>query len=159
MDTVEFKALIHAGMWKSTRGGGPQKIFMKIEDKESGVRIVDMEFTAEEFANVLMGNTWVAGPMVKIAPDALKFIGCQEIFKTVEIPLPETWHYISDPKEREALGRPILAPFEVEGWRGCVLDLFNHNLRSKGIAKVGFRRWLRPDGTPFVVESPEEEGE
>ena len=130
---------------KVTQSKGPGYISITISDENSHCTIVNVEVPFEQFALAITG--------LGHQPCALEYYEGAPIGKVRECKteLIEAPGYVPV-LEREAIGRSILAPYEVDGWKGYVDDLFNSNksVRTKNPddpikRRVGFSRYISKD--------------
>lgn len=119
---------------------GPPYIELSINDDLSGSQFVTVRVSLAEFAEALTGPGHVECEF-DFRPD---LVGLRRETKDEWIagdPLP----YAREGLPRENLAAPRLAPFEVDGWKGRVDDLFNHYRRNREGARVTFVRYVKPE--------------
>lgn len=116
-----------------TSGGDESTPFrLTIEDDDASCEIIDARIDAENFCNLLTNRQCECEAEVR--PDN---IGKRIEVKTEQVPAVGVWIKEED---RAAEARKAFAPFEVDGWKGCVSDLFNHHRGSGSTRNVTFTR-------------------
>jgi hypothetical protein len=123
---------------------GEKWIVVEIGDESSGCYAVTVKVSLENFAEALMGRSEVDCEMNF---NDSGVIGKLHQHKEEIVPVPEGFGY-NQKKDKAAIAA-VLAPFEVDGWKGRKEDLFNITHRSAGNNKmrVVFTRY---------VDAPEE---
>lgn len=110
-------------------------VLIKIRDEDSSCYILQLKLSLEEYARALMneGDVECEAEFYKGAP-----IGKVREYKTELVDRPKKARFAAEPEARE-----LLAPFNVDGWRGRAADLFNyHNWRGEDKVEVTFERWV-----------------
>lgn len=120
-------------------GSDKEIISIKIGDSASHKQFVEVEIGLREFALVLTGQGHVT---CQFELNNVELVGKIREHKTEMVPLPESYYGMSG----EALAC-LLAPFETNGWKGCLSDLKNgkcHSTNPDGqrVANVGFIRYV-----------------
>lgn len=114
--------------------GTSDGIHLTIEDDKSGCRIIELTFTFEEFAKAVTASYGDAE--FEYYPNCP--VGLTSEYKMEIVPFSQTW-----PEDRKAAA-VALKPFEVDGWKGDISDLFNHHrYTGDGKQEVGFRRYIK----------------
>lgn len=119
---------------------GPEYIQISVNDDLSSTQFVTVRVPLAAFAAAITGLGHVECEF-DLRPD---LIGMKRENKEEWIasePLPYTMEGLA----RENLAAPLLAPFEVDGWKGRVDDLFNHHRRNREGARVTFVRYVEPE--------------
>lgn len=116
---------------------------VRISDDTSGCRILEVNFSLADFMDILTGRSGVSAEG-EYYPDMP--VGCTREHKEEVLPRPKGYDRNSKEVDR------LIAPFEVDGWRGRKEDLHNHHRwtsDTKGVrgVRVTFSRFVRPDGT------------
>ncbi len=113
--------------------GYREGITITIHDEKSGVAFLEIDLTAEALGNSLTGSSRQPCTFELRAAN----VGKVREHKTETIAFTGTDH-----KNREAEARAILAPYEVEGWKGDWSDLCNHHRGPAEARKVSFTRFV-----------------
>lgn len=137
-----------------SRHTGTQKHYMSVEidDAASGTRVLEFRLEMEEFAMAVTGHGYVPGTIVWFDNNR---VGTRHEHKVERVQLPEGFNRSAEDRKAEAA--PILAPHEVDGWKGVVSDLFNHHRQKhtsgqQWSAEVAFHRWVDPEtGEPVEL--------
>ena len=124
--------------------GVPDCIHVRVEDETSGCTFLDLELSLADFALAITGLSGMRckGRIWMDAP-----IGKQRQVKEEWVERPA--EYVKS-KDEQAVAAKAFAPYEIDGWKGRVSDLFNHHRRSKinkhgeGGYKVVFTRFVDP---------------
>lgn len=118
----------------------PEYVQIEVNDELSGSRCLSVRIPIPEFAEALFGAACRPCEF-DLRPD---LVGLKHEWKEEFVPLDDSKYYFRD-AEREAVAEKALAPFEVDGWKGRVDDLFNHHRRGKNGARVSFVRYVAPE--------------
>lgn len=120
-------------------------ITLEIKDETSRCRIIQAEIDMEVFGPLVTGAS--AQPC-----EVEVYLGCPlgqvRETKTEYIARPECNY-----EDKKKVGRTVLAPYEVDGWKGYVDDLFNNHKRQgpasahAGLQAVSFHRFVEPPET------------
>jgi hypothetical protein len=110
---------------------GDDEVRIQVYDEASGCVALIVTVPLAEFASAVTGLAhqpctaeWLPAPIGKVREH-----------KTVDIRVGQ-----STRDERSGL----LAPYEVDGWKGNASDLVNHHRIRNGVASVGFVRYVEP---------------
>jgi hypothetical protein len=128
-----IKGPVSVSISRSTGGGQADRINIRIDEEQSGAG-VNVEFSLEEFAQVVTGLSMTGVRATWQNPERL---GLVRQYKTLPIPRLAG----EEGPDLEA----SLAPYETDGWIGQRADLRNHNNRNRGeqdVYRVGFVRWV-----------------
>jgi hypothetical protein len=132
---VTFELEIH----RALNGRDEFPISVQITDHTSSCRILQMDLGVEQFGEILFGRSglraegelWLDNP-----------IGCAPQHKNEAVPRPRKYPPIKQEEDK------ILAPFEIDGWRGNRSDLHNHHRWvDDKLVSVSFARFINPDGS------------
>lgn len=116
-----------------------------IEDRASHCRVLETDFSLEQFAELLTSRHIDTTGLLYSGP-----IGCTPENKTEKVLRPNL-------TRNEAKAEKVLAPFEVDGWRAHTDDLWNHHRSiGEGMQIVNFTRYIRPDGTVWEPNTSRE---
>ena len=115
---------------------GEKYIEIKLDDDASGCRLVSVRLSLDCFAEAVTGLGYV--PCVFDYYDECP-VGKVRQNKTELLPKPK-----HSQKDREATAK-ILAPFEIQGWRGEASDLFNHHRYIGEKVAVNFSRFIEAE--------------
>ena len=130
----------HAGKITITRQSRTtcgDSVCIELTDESSGTRVVEVEMTVENFGNAIT-NLALQPCEFQWYPEAP--VGKVRETKTEIIQMPEGASYA---KDREALAKAAIAPFEVDGWVGYWRDALNHHRHTDGtMYSVGFHRFV-----------------
>lgn len=112
-------------------------IGIQVEDEDSGVRFLEIEMNAEQFGNAITGQ---GNTECEFELRGTQYVGMISQNKTELIPLGDK-EYIVKSAARKA---ELLAPYEVDGWKGRERDLENHhNYDNKtNSIRVSFDRFV-----------------
>lgn len=120
------------------RGRSAETIDICVIDELSGVEFVSVRISPANFAEALVGLARVECEF-DLRPD---LVGTVYEHKEELVPLPHDHYYGTSRDKREQVAAEAFAPFEVDGWRGRVDDLFNPHRRGLNGAKVTFVRYV-----------------
>jgi hypothetical protein len=120
---------------------GDDYIQIQFVEVNSGARFVAARIDLESFALAITGQ---ASLPCDLDIRGLDRLGKKHEVKT-EIVSYEGARFTDDLRVDPA-AIAALAPYEVDGWKGRVEDLFNHHNRSGPLCRVTFDRWV--DGQP-----------
>jgi hypothetical protein len=131
-------------VFRPQRGDDREEIVIRLEDVISSCVIANIHISLEEFARVLTGRSNIdcTAEIFLDSPVGKK----RECKDEVIVPRPKF-----DQENKKAISR-VLAPYEVDGWKGREDDLFNsHRWRQAadgqdGIS-VSFVRYVDPEET------------
>jgi len=120
----------------------------EIEDSTSGTRIADISIDMEQFAFLVSG---LHGIEADCELYSLENVGKVYEHKVVNIDAPTDMPRKVD-DDVESI-EDLLSPYEVDGWKANVSDLFNHHKRDargegdlrQHFYKVGFGRFVDAD--------------
>lgn len=141
MNHKNLKGSLSIGRVRSNVDDG--YVSLTLHDESSGTEFVTVRISPESFAEALLG---------------LSFVECQfdlraervgKIYEHKEEIVSFDGGYAAPGLPRENAAAPVLAPFEVDGWKGRVDDLFNSHRRTKDGYRVTFTRYIDP---PRAVE-------
>lgn len=135
-----------------------EPVSIRVEDQLSGLEVISIRMTLEDFATALMGQGFI--PCTFDYNDT-KRIGMHREVKTELVKFncyrdrPSRQVNASNYAEvEEEYLRSKLAPFEVDGWSGRTYDLTNgHNIVTidgESYQKVGFMRFVNEKGEPLL---------
>lgn len=130
------------------------KIIIEVGDYVSGVGIVKVTLTAEQFGDAISGLYLGAGRTAAVSfnDTGARFFGCKLEHKTVIMDPPEI--IPRDRAERDAGFDSMCEPYEVDGWRLNRDDLTNHHRRTdNGKQRVSAFRYVDADGWPVRREA------
>ena len=123
-----------------------------IEDRKSGTQFTEIEMSLEAFTLAITGMT---GQPCTFELRGIEHIGKSRQWKKCLVPYIPTHDGASLSGRMEK--RRILAPYEVEGWRGNDSDLGNYHKRnSENEYTVTFQRFV--DGGNSQETSEDENG-
>lgn len=110
---------------------------ISVSDKLSGSQCITIRIGLATFAEALTGLGH-ADCEFDFWPElvGMRRESKEETIKSEHLP------YVKEGPLRENLARPLLAPFEVDGWKGRVDDLFNQHRRTKEGYRVTFVRYV-----------------
>lgn len=113
---------------------------IRLMDDSSGVTFAEISVSLENFSEALFGLSHVECD-AEVYPDAP--LGKVVETKTELIPRP-AYTSVKYPEERKALAAKLFKPYEVDGWRGYVDDLFNMHRANGDNMMVTFSRFVDP---------------
>lgn len=120
------------------RGSGePEYVQIEVNDELSGANFISIRIPIKEFTEALFGLAQRPCEF-DLRPD---LVGLKHEWKEEFVPF-EDWTFYRDYGDRNEVAAEVFAPFEVDGWKGRVDDLFNHHRRGKGGARVVFVRYV-----------------
>lgn len=130
----------YKGTGKITIGRSSEDaVRIEVEDDRSGTRVLVATLGLEDFARLLTGRSFIHCDLTVSA----SLVGKVRQTKQVQVAFERPY----GPDDEEAAAAAIL-PFEVDGWKGRVEDLFNHHRRlMDGVYSVSFVRWVDPPTT------------
>ncbi len=134
---MKLKGKLHISLPSCSTG--KRAIHIEILDDLSGCQFVEVEVSLEDYVEASIGHRYVECDIdfAEKAP-----IGKLREYKTELVPRPP----IASDKDQKRIGPKYLKPFEVDGWQGCLRDLFNpHKWQGDKVA-VGFERWVEAKG-------------
>ena len=144
---------IDAGMniCRSTGGGVPPEIRIRIRDTDARVEFVELTMTLADFASAVTGLDVYHGMTAEVR--GLDRVGTIAENKTELVPYDKYASLQATNDERDAAEDAALAPYEVDGWRagrGSSGDLRNqHRLETvegmRCMRVAFFRNVPRPD--------------
>jgi hypothetical protein len=144
MARTKSKVNVRIGFSHGGQGKVRNPIHISIEDVASGVQMIEVEFTPEQFA-LALGSQMMTGLPVELGD--LTLVGCTYEHKEVVVEVPERMWGI--PLEMEKQARDAVRPHEVDGWMGRLEDVNNHHRRVDDThRRVTFTRFVDPDGEP-----------
>lgn len=118
---------------------GPEMVYVELTDELSGTRVVTAKIPVEQFADVLFGMAYT--PCVfDFYPE---LVGLKYEHKEEFVPFDNPG-YFQPGEEREKVAAKVFTPFEMDGWKGRVDDLFNPHRRGKNGSRVTFVRYIAP---------------
>jgi hypothetical protein len=140
--SIEFVAELSIG--RQSGRGDDMPMVITIEDKTSGTRVLEARFSLEGFMRALTSQSGIEG-VGKLFGGP---VGYNSETKHEIVPRPELFS-----KKEKQTSAEILAPFEVEGWKGDKDDLQNHHgWVGKDKVRVLFRRWVNESGEIWGAE-------
>ena len=113
----------------------PEVITIELTDATSGCRFLEVEIGVAEFAKALTGLSYTDCEFELNA----KNVGKVHEHQVVIVPVDSS--YVPHGM-REKIAARILKPFEVDGWKGQVDDLFNHHRYTPKGQRVTFHRYV-----------------
>lgn len=118
-------------------GGFDDREFIEItfRDCSSGTEFVTARVKLDDFARALTG----LGHLDMSFDFYPELVGKKYEHKTEIVPRPDVGY---NDKNRNEIAAKAFAPFEVEGWKGRVDDLFNSHMRTKEGYRVIFTRYV-----------------
>lgn len=125
------------------RGNGPDYVQIDLTDESSGTRAATIRLSLENFTETTVGNMLIECEF-DYYPER---VGKVREWKDENVSIADLPFYVKNGEERQRLARETLKPYETDGWRGDVDDLFNHHRRSGKIARVGFVRYVEHPAT------------
>lgn len=132
------KGKITISRYQSSKG--PDGISIEITDESSGIRFCSADMTVEAFGFAITG---LSHQECGLDVRGLNLIGKLREYKTERVPKPHGY------SKNEADSAKSLKPFEVDGWVGCVHDLWNHHRSAgEGFQNVGFIRYVDQNEQP-----------
>ena len=125
-----------AGKISIVRSSSGRESWIEIEvgDAVSGCRLVDVKMELETFAEALFGRGYCECQLEYFDQCP---VGQRREVKT-EVVDASGLDWRKDTNEAER----VLAPFEVDGWKGTVDDLYNHHRGPVNARRVGFVRFV-----------------
>lgn len=121
------------------RGGNSDYIEISITDQSSGTEFVSARVGLTDFAEALVGLALVDCEF-DLRPDR---VGMKYEHKEEFVPCPIS--YARTAADREKIAAKAFKPFEVDGWKGRIDDLFNPHRRNQEGARVVFTRYVTQD--------------
>ena len=115
-------------------------IRIRVVDEGSMTAFLDVHLSLEALSLALTGQSDIECEF-ELRP---KLVGKQREHKTELVPFPRDQHYV-EKSERAAVASRVFAPFEVDGWKGSVDDLFNHHRQEGDCMRVLFTRYVDPE--------------
>jgi len=111
-------------------------IEIRVNDELSGSQFVSVRVPLAEFAEALTGLAHVDCEF-DLRPD---LVGMRRENKEEFVPggIP----YTAREAQQKIIAAELLAPFEIDGWKGREADLFNHHRRNSCGARVTFVRYV-----------------
>ena len=137
----------HISIGKWGRYGEPKPIRIAVADESSGVQIIEVHLSLEKFAEALTGR----GDCDCEAEvfDTFAYLGSTYEHKREKVYVGEEVYRNFTDEEATAL----LAPLDVDGWRGRLEDLNNHHNSGKdeqgAYYEVHFGRHVDAEGKPI----------
>jgi len=113
----------------------PEVITIRFRDEASGTEFLEVDVPIASFARALTGLGHQDCEF-ELRP---KNVGKRHEHKEEIVPVTQS--YIPHDK-RKQIGASILKPFEVDGWKGQVDDLFNHHRHTPKGQRVVFHRYV-----------------
>lgn len=114
---------------------------LTVTDDNARVQFLEVWLTIEQFADFLTNRT-TEGGFILTRPD---LVGTTGQNKTENVPFARVYD------RDESKAKKALKPFEVDGWRGDVSDMFNgHRSNKDGTQSVIFRRHVKLNGEPVL---------
>jgi hypothetical protein len=121
--------------------GSHEGVMIELRDETSGTVALRAEMTIEEFGYAI--TACAARPCTVEWFDAPIGKRCEQ--KSEALPRPD-WSMTKP--ESAAQAEALLAPYEVDGWKGRTSDLFNHhNWTKDNRVRVSFFRYVDAAGT------------
>lgn len=120
----------------SSNGDRDGMFRLTVADADSRCTMLEADFGPDALADLLSSRLAECGAMVW-----LDRVGKVREFKTVHVPILTGFDW--DKRSEEA--RAAVAPFEVDGWRGCDTDYLNSKRRGPTSANVTFERWVEKE--------------
>lgn len=115
-------------------------VFIYLTDDMSLTRCVEINIPIADFAELLFGRGELPCEF-EFRPDR---VGLKHEHKTEQVRMPK-----HDFEKRQSVAKKALAPFEIDGWKGSVRDMENHNnyvgpTQKDGsqMVRVQFVRWI-----------------
>lgn len=140
----KLKCRLHVG--RLSGGGTPDEMRIEVSDELSNVHFLEIRLPPGDLMCAITARSVVCEMTVR----ALHLVGTKSEVKEEEVKF-DPWSVRSG-KERKGMEDSdpsastveALSPYEVDGWRGRVSDLFNGHRRSerKGFVKVSFHRFI-----------------
>lgn len=121
------------------RSDDARYIQIEFNDESSGVNFLTAQVGLEAFAETLTGLA--RSPCEFELRPAL--VG--KVHEHKEIIVPRDGYSYAVGAEREQIAKEVLGPFEIDGWKGRVDDLFNHHRKTKDGYRVVFVRYVEPE--------------
>jgi len=121
---------------RSSSSHGPDLMHISVSDERSGCRLVELNFSLEEFCKALT-SSYGKGEMeyYENCP-----VGKKRVSKTEFIVQPKRTF---DANKDAKIAATALSPFEVDGWKGDYSDLWNHHNKTvDGRQFVKFHRYV-----------------
>lgn len=115
--------------------GNPEYAQIDVNDELSGTRVLTVRIPLKDFAEALFGLAHVECEF-DLNPD---LVGKKCEHKQEMVPIEDGLRYAD---RSSPLAAKALAPFEVDGWKGRVDDLFNPHRRGGNSARVTFVRYV-----------------
>lgn len=130
---------LKGGITISRPRGNMEQDYIEISviDNLSGTQCVTVRIGLATFAEALTGLGH-ADCEFNFRPE---LVGMRRENKNEVVPCDHL-PYAKEGLPRENLAAPLLAPFEVDGWKGRVDDLFNQHNRTKEGYRVTFVRYV-----------------
>ena len=125
---LDLPATIHIGDIRSTGG---DYVSIEVGDEDAGVRIIEVHLSHEQYGRLVAGCGFVH---CTASVNDSGLVGMQSEHKTELVPCEHV--------SRDADKAAILAPFEVDGWKGNESDLGNHHCWKGSGYRVVFHRWV-----------------
>jgi hypothetical protein len=125
-----------AGMISISRpqGDGCDYISIEVNDKSSGVEFIELRISYADFAEAITG---LSGIPITFKTRFLDKIGKLREHKEVNVVT-----FVSYKRYTKEEANAILAPYEVDGWKGRTDDLNNNHRRTKTGYNVTFVRYV-----------------
>jgi len=120
----------------SRYSGSSSGISIELSDTDSGVRVVRIDLTPEQFGNAVSGLGYVD---CSFELGGVEYVGKKREHKTV---LMSVSKYPSELKNSEI--EKLFSEYEVDGWNGRRSDFLNHhnyNMKNKTVSVV-FERYI-----------------
>ena len=114
----------------------PDVIVIELTDEISFTRFLEVKIGVAEFAKALTGASYTNCDF-ELRTDN---VGKKHEHKEEIVPVGSVI-YVPYTK-RKATGEKLLKPFEVDGWKGNVDDLFNHHRHTSKGQRVTFHRYV-----------------
>lgn len=138
MKTEHFKVRGTLTISRPRGGDGPDYAEIKVYDESSSTGFVTVRVALEQFAEALFGLSNVECEFDLRAAR----VGKIREHKTEIVPLDGKGYYAYGSAERKQVAAAALAPFEVDGWKGHVDDLFNQHRHTPNGYRVTFVRYV-----------------
>lgn len=131
--------------------GDREGAVVRIDDDSSGIRVLEVKLSLEEFAYALMSHGYIECEYDANYRNAAYF-GSEVAVKSEEVPF-DMYSSTASKRSEGAIAK-ALAPFEVDGWEARRSDMTNGHCRVKGSAeplqRVVFTRFMR-NGEPILL--------
>lgn len=144
MSGRKLKARLHIGRMSGDHSNDEMRI--EVADELSGVHFLELRLSPHDMMCAITARSVECDMEVR----GLHLVGSKSEYKVKQVKFKGYRSDLADERkglddhEHSPTTRKILAPFEKDGWRGSVSDLFNGHRRSacEGFQKVGFHRFV-----------------